>query len=98
MKGITSNPALDAYQRMAVGQVSATHSVDKPATEHDRGQASSSDVAKVSISAEARDLATSAAKGKLDPEKVERIQAELKEGSLQLDSTIIARRIITALG
>jgi len=98
MKGITSNPALDAYQRMAVGQVSATRSVDKPATEHDKGQAPSPDVAKVSISAEARDLAASAAKGKLDPEKVERIQAQLKEGPLQLDSTLIAKRIIAALG
>ena len=53
MKGITGNPALDAYHRMAVSPINET----RPTTKMDAEQSQApAEAAKVSISAEAREL------------------------------------------
>jgi flagellar biosynthesis anti-sigma factor FlgM len=99
MKGITSNPALDAYQRMAITQVGATRAPQKAAaTEQEATASSNQQIAKVSISSEARQLAASSTQGALDPEKVNRLKAALDSNQLQFDSTKIAERLVAALG
>jgi hypothetical protein len=55
MKGITSNPALDAYQRMAITQVGAPRATQKAAaTEQETTASAQQQIAKVSILLEAR--------------------------------------------
>ena len=99
MKGITSNPALDAYQRMAVAQVGAPNSVQKAASPEQSGATSGNQqIAKVSISSEARQLAVGGAEGVSDPEKVNRLKAALDANQLEFDSTKIAERLLAALG
>jgi flagellar biosynthesis anti-sigma factor FlgM len=97
MKGITSNPALDAYQRMAISPVNAASPAQpmSPATE---AKSAAPQVAKVSISDQARQLAVGAANGPFDPEKVARIQEQVRSGSLEFDSKQIAARMLAALG
>lgn len=99
MKGITSNPALDAYQRMAVTQVGAARQPQKAAAiEKETGQSATGQIAKVSISTEARQLAVGSTQGALDPEKVNRLKSALDSNQLQFDSTKIAERLVAALG
>jgi anti-sigma28 factor (negative regulator of flagellin synthesis) len=99
MKGITSNPALDAYQRMAVSQVGAARAPQKAAaTEQEVKASADQQIAKVSISSEARQLAVGSAQGALDPEKVNRLKAAVDSNQIQFDSTKIAERLISALG
>ena len=60
MKGITGNPALDAYNRMAISPVGGARPVHKPEAQapSTRGD---NQAAQVTISSRARDLATEAA-------------------------------------
>ncbi len=97
MKGITSNPALDAYQRMAVSPVGAA-SPAQPAAPVADAKNAGTQVAKVSISDQARQLAAGAADGPMDPEKVVRLQEQVNSGSFSIDSKQIAARMLTALG
>jgi flagellar biosynthesis anti-sigma factor FlgM len=97
MKGITSNPALDAYQRMAVSAVGAA-SPAQPAAPVAEAKSTASQVAKVSISDQARHLASSSAEGPFDAEKVARLGEELSSGSLEFDSKQIAARMLAAIG
>ncbi|MEZ4224519.1 MAG: flagellar biosynthesis anti-sigma factor FlgM [Polyangiaceae bacterium] len=96
MKGITGNPALDAYHRMAVSPVREA----RPAAKVDAGatQQAPAEAAKVSISAEARDLAVNAAGGGVDTAKVEALKARVQEGSFQVDPHKIAGRLLDELG
>jgi flagellar biosynthesis anti-sigma factor FlgM len=99
MKGITSNPALDAYQRMAVTQVGAPRAPQKAtATEQESRASANQEIAKVSISTEARQLATSAGESVSNSEKVSRLRAAIDSKQLQFDSTKIAERLVAALG
>jgi flagellar biosynthesis anti-sigma factor FlgM len=99
MKGITSNPALDAYQRMAVTQVGAPRAPQKAAAaEQESGASANQQIAKVSISTEARQLASSTAQGVSNSAKVERLRAAIDSKELQFDSTKIAERLVAALG
>lgn len=99
MKGITSNPALDAYQRMAVTQIGAPRAPQKAAAADKESEASANQqIAKVSISSEARHLATGGASGALDTEKVNRLKAAIDSNQIQFDSTKIAERLVSALG
>jgi anti-sigma28 factor (negative regulator of flagellin synthesis) len=99
MKGITSNPALDAYQRMAVSQVGGPRPQAKPAAaEKETGSVSNQHIAKVSISSEARQMATAATQGALDPDKVTRIRADMDANQMEFDSTKVAERLVAALG
>ncbi len=98
MKGITSNPALDAYQRMAISPVGAARPGQKAASPADVGTTSTPQVAKVTISSEARELAVGAAQGPSDPEKVAKLRAQVEAGSFQVDSHHVAKRLVAALG
>ncbi len=94
MKGITGNPVLDAYGRMAITPVSAARPVE--AIESGGNVAGpSTPAAEVSISASARDLAAS---GRFDASKVEALKAKIAEGTFRIDSQDVARRMLEALG
>jgi len=97
MKGITSNPALDAYQRMAISPVGAATPAQPTAPAAD-AKSAAPQVAKVSISDQARQLATSSADGPYDSAKVAALQDQLKSGSLEFDSKQIAARMLAAIG
>jgi flagellar biosynthesis anti-sigma factor FlgM len=94
MKGITGNPVLDAYGRMAVTSVGAA----RPAqTIESVGSASvaSTPAAEVTISSHAKDMA---AGGGFDAEKVEALKNTIAEGKFKVDSQDVARRMLDALG
>jgi flagellar biosynthesis anti-sigma factor FlgM len=94
MKGITGNPVLDAYGRMAVTPVGAA----RPAqTVESVGSASvaSTPAAEVTISSHAKDMA---AGGRFDAEKVEALKHSIAEGKFKVDSQDVARRMLDALG
>ena len=97
MKGITSNPALDAYQRMAISPVGAASPAQPTAPVAD-AKAAAPEVAKVSISDQARQLASSQAQGPYDAEKVAQLRDQLSSGNLEFDSKQIAARMLAALG
>jgi negative regulator of flagellin synthesis FlgM len=93
MKGISSNTALDAYQRMAVSPVGGA----KPASPtQPQGQTDerSADAAKVSISSQARSLAAQAASGPVDTQKVSELKTQLTAGTYQIDPQRIASRML----
>jgi flagellar biosynthesis anti-sigma factor FlgM len=99
MKGITSNPALDAYQRMAISPVGPSRSTEKTAaTTSSATAAAPQQAAKVSISKEARMLAAGAPGAASDTEKVARLKAEVESGQAKFDSTQVAEKMIAALG
>ncbi len=94
MKGITGNPVLDAYGRMAITPVSAARPAD--AIESGGSAAgTSTPAAEFSISASARDLAAS---GRFDGEKVEALKNKIAEGKFRIDSQDVARRMLETLG
>ncbi|HMR08848.1 MAG TPA: flagellar biosynthesis anti-sigma factor FlgM [Polyangiaceae bacterium] len=95
MKGITGNPALDAYHRMAVSPVGEARPAAKVDAEQSQAPA---EAAKVSISAEARELAAGGVGGGVDAQKVEALKARIDEGSFQIDPQKIAGRILDELG
>jgi flagellar biosynthesis anti-sigma factor FlgM len=94
MKGITGNPVLDAYGRMAISPVGAARPAETIESGGNAG-AASSPAAEVSISANARDMAES---GRLDAEKVAVLKNQIAEGKFKIDSQDVARRMIDALG
>ena len=96
MKGISGNPALDAYQRMSVTRVNGAQRTPAAAT----GEAEASapqHAAKVSISSEARTRAAGAADGQFDVQKVESLKAQVDSGTLQVDSRLVASRMLDQL-
>lgn len=94
MKGITGNPALDAYHRMAVSPVAAARPVDRSQAVDPQGAAGGA-AAEVRISARARDLA---AEGRVDTQKVEALKQQIADGTYRVDSQAIASRMIDQLG
>lgn len=97
MKGITSNPALDAYQRMAISAVGSANPA-QPAAPVAEVRSAAPQVAKVSISDQARQLATNSADGRYDSAKVARLGEQLSSGTLEFDSKQIAARMLAAIG
>ena len=94
MKGITGNPVLDAYGRMAVTPVGAA----RPAQSVESGSnvsSASTPAAEVKISSNAKDMAAS---GRFDAEKVEALKSRIAEGKFKVDSQDVARRMLDALG
>jgi flagellar biosynthesis anti-sigma factor FlgM len=94
MKGITGNPVLDAYGRMAITPVGAA----RPAEAIESGGSvtgASTPAAEVTISSNARDMA---AGGRFDAEKVEALKSSIAEGKFRIDSKDVARRMLDALG
>jgi len=94
MKGITGNPVLDAYGRMAVTPVGAARPAEaiEPAG---KTSGPSSPAAEVTISSHARDLA---AGGRFDADKVQALKTQIAEGKFKVDSQNVARRMLDALG
>ncbi|MBN1609566.1 MAG: flagellar biosynthesis anti-sigma factor FlgM [Polyangiaceae bacterium] len=91
MKAITSNTALDAYQRMAVTQVSGARAPAKP--EATVPQRQSGEAANVTISREARQLAAEASSS-VDTQKVEGLKAQIQAGTYQVDAQRVAARML----
>jgi flagellar biosynthesis anti-sigma factor FlgM len=95
MKGITGNPVLDAYGRMAISPVGAARPVEAAVDAGGGSSAASTPAADVKISSNARDLAAS---GRLDTEKVEALKSQIAEGKFRINSQDVARRMLEALG
>lgn len=94
MKGVGNNPAIDAYQRMAVSPVAGV----RPAERADAGtQPALSRAAEVSISAQARELAASQTEGGFDVQKVEALKAKINDGSFQVNPQLVAERLLDRL-
>jgi flagellar biosynthesis anti-sigma factor FlgM len=94
MKGITGNPVLDAYGRMAITPVGAARPVEAVESGSSVSGASTP-AAEVSISSHARDMA---AGGRFDADKVEALKTRIAEGKFKVDSQDVARRMLDALG
>jgi flagellar biosynthesis anti-sigma factor FlgM len=95
MKGITGNPVLDAYGRMAVTPVGAARPAEAAVEAGGSASAASTPAAEVTISSHARDMA---AGGRFDAEKVEALKNSIAEGKFKIDSQNVARRMLDALG
>jgi anti-sigma28 factor (negative regulator of flagellin synthesis) len=96
---ITTKP-FNAYQRMSsVSTVAqATPQAKAPQTSKDAGNDGNQQIAKVTISSEARQLAAGAAQGAYNPTKVSELKNELDNNQLNFDSAKIAERLVAALG
>lgn len=94
MKGITGNPVLDAYGRMAIKPIGAAHPAEAVESVGSVSGASTP-AAEVTISSNARDLA---AGGRFDADKVEALKSSIAEGKFRIDSQDVARRMLDALG
>jgi negative regulator of flagellin synthesis FlgM len=96
MKGITGNPALDAYHRMGISPVGGTRSVDRPEASPS-GRVADSSAAEVKISSRARDLAVESASQGVDSAKVEALRKQIAEGTYRSDPQAIAAKMIEQL-
>jgi flagellar biosynthesis anti-sigma factor FlgM len=90
MKGISGNPALDAYQRFAVKSVSSAQRAE--GTEGVAARPKATEAAKVSISSEARELASGG--GQVNTQKVDRLKAAISDGSFRVESSVVAQRML----
>jgi len=89
MKGISGNPVLDAYQRMAISPVQGASTVNAPAPV--QNTPSRADNAEVKISPQARELA---AGGVHESAKVVALKAKIAAGDFQVDPARIADRML----
>ena len=88
MKGISGNPVLDAYHRMAISPVQGAATVKAPAPV--QNPPSGADNAEVKISAQARDLAN----GVGETARVAELKARIASGDFAVDSAFIAERML----
>jgi negative regulator of flagellin synthesis FlgM len=95
MKGITGNPALDAYQRASVQPVSSTPQAQGASGESVIPTRQATQAAKVSISEEARALASEPPP--VNSEKVEALRESIRAGTFQVDSKQIAEELLDDL-
>jgi flagellar biosynthesis anti-sigma factor FlgM len=91
MKGVSGNPALDAYQRMAISPVNGARRAAPVSADIETQPAQA---AKVNISSEARTRASSAAEGQVDVQKVESLKAQVEGGTYQVNSKLVAGRML----
>lgn len=96
MKGITGNPALDAYHRMGITPVGGARPVQQ--THASPSTPEGSQAAQVTISARARDLASESAGQGVDAAKVESLRNQIADGSYRSDPQKIAAKMIEQLG
>src|SRR5262245_37411359 len=96
MKGIGNNPAIDAYQRMAVSSVSNVRAPER--VEPGTPQQAPTRAAEVRISAEARELAVSQAEGGFDVQKVQALKTKINDGSFQINPQLVAERLLDRSG
>jgi flagellar biosynthesis anti-sigma factor FlgM len=87
MKGISGNPALDAYQRMK--PVSTAHHSNQTQGQDQRPKAASA--AKVSISAEAQSLAAGES---VNTQKVDALRSAIADGTFKVDSNKVANMML----
>jgi flagellar biosynthesis anti-sigma factor FlgM len=97
MKGITGNPVLDAYQRGGVSKVGAAKPVEQAAALAPSSGGASTSAVEVSISPQARDLAAHAAPP-INHAKVEDVKSKISQGTFHIDSQLVAKRLLSALG
>jgi flagellar biosynthesis anti-sigma factor FlgM len=91
MKGISGNPVLDAYQRMAVSPVAGAPTVQAPnPVTPVQGR---SENAEVQISAKARDLAAGG-EAAIDTAKVNELKKRIEAGDFQLNYDQIASQML----
>jgi flagellar biosynthesis anti-sigma factor FlgM len=96
MKGVSGNPALDAYNRMAISPVGGANQVTRPEPEKPVSPAPAA--AEVNISARARELASGGDAPPVDAQKVEELKNRIAEGTYSPDSATIAKRMLDAIG
>lgn len=89
MKGISGNPALDAYKSMAVKPISSAN--PSAPTEAAPARNANQGAAKVSISAEARSLASG---GEVNHQKVEALKTAITSGTFKVNSREVAERML----
>ena len=96
MKGITGHSALEAYRRVALSPVNST---SKPAEQQAPAAVERQPVeaAKVSISSEARDMASKGDAG-VSSQKVESLKTAISDGSFKVNSHLVASRLLDTLG
>jgi flagellar biosynthesis anti-sigma factor FlgM len=97
MKGITGNPALDAYDRMSVTAVSRAATVVRPQAIRTE-QPDQTPAAKVTISSQAQELASTAAEAQVNTQKVDQLRAQINNGTYRVDTQLVASRVLDALG
>jgi flagellar biosynthesis anti-sigma factor FlgM len=93
MKGITGNVS-DAYQRYAVKPLSSAQQPQAAGSTEKTARGTSPEAAKVTISAQARELAG----GAVNTQKVESLKAAIADGSFKVNSTTVAQRILDGFG
>ncbi len=96
MKGITGNSALEAYRRVALSPVNSASKAAEPQAPAS-AERTPAEAAKVSISTEARELAS---KGdpKVSSSKVESLKAAVSDGTFKVNSHLVASRLLDTLG
>lgn len=93
MKGITGNVS-NAYQRYAVKPLSSLQQAQSTGASERTTSNQSTEAAKVTISAEARELAG----GAVNTQKVEALKAAIADGSFKTNSNVVAQRILDGFG
>jgi flagellar biosynthesis anti-sigma factor FlgM len=96
MKGITGNPVLDAYQRMTVSKVDGAKPAAAPAAASGAGPATAA--AEISISSPARAMAASLGQQAVDHQKVDSLKSQIAQNKYQINSGVIAKKLIDTLG
>jgi flagellar biosynthesis anti-sigma factor FlgM len=97
MKGITGNPVLDAYQRMTVSKVGAAKPAEAPAAASG-GSGPVTAAAEISISSPARAMASSLGNQSVDHQKVDDLKSQIAQNKYHIDSGVVAKKMIDALG
>ncbi len=92
MKGISSQAAVNAYQRAGIKPIGHAQQAST-IQEQPQPPRENAGAAKVSISKEARALATENS-AQLESEKVEALRAQVESGSYQIDAARIAERML----
>jgi flagellar biosynthesis anti-sigma factor FlgM len=97
MKGITGNPVLDAYQRGGVSKIGAAKPVEQPGAPAPSAGGANTSAVEVSISSQARDLAAHASQP-INHAKVEDVKSKISQGTFRINSQLVAKRLLSALG
>jgi flagellar biosynthesis anti-sigma factor FlgM len=97
MKGITGNPVLDAYQRGGVSKVGAAKPAEQAGPAAPGAGGASTSAVEVSISPQARDLAATSG-APVNHAKVEDVKSQISQGTFQINSQVVAQRMLSALG
>lgn len=95
MKGITGNPALEAYRRIALTPVSPASPASKATPGN--GERQATEAAKVSISSEARAMAAGG-DSQINANKVEALKSAIADGSFEINSHVVAERMLDSSG